>query len=242
MHILGVVIVAAQFLSTLSPNTASAFDEYLRSVDAELTARVNQAQPLAAQPEGVFHHGKGKEVPHGIVHDWSAIAFVPGAKKATAVAILEDFGRHSKIYPEVLEGRVDKREGNRIFGFHRLRKKKVLEVNLESNYQVDVLPAPPNRYANRSVATKIVEVEEAGTKNERRLQAGHDHGFLWRLQTYWTLEETPKGLWMEVRSISLTRDVPVGLGWAVKPIVRDLPRESLETLMAATKQAVLAGN
>ena len=69
---------------------------------------------------------------------------------------------------------------------------------------------------------------------------GQDHGFLWRLQTYWTLEETPRGLWMEVRSVSLTRDVPAGLGWVVKPLVRDMPRESLEAVMEATKKAVLA--
>jgi hypothetical protein len=45
---------------------------------------------------------------------------------------------------------------------------------------------------------------------------------------------------MEVRSISLTRDVPAGLGWVVKPLVRDMPRESLEAVMEATKKAVLA--
>jgi hypothetical protein len=32
----------------------------------------------------------------------------------------------------------------------------------------------------------------------------------------------------------------MGLGWAVKPIVKELPRESLEALMEATKRAVLA--
>jgi hypothetical protein len=154
--------------------------------------------------------------------------------------VLEDFSRHHSIYPEVVEGRIEKRTDKQIIGFHRLRKKKILEVNLEARYQLDILPSPENRYASRSVAIEIVELDYPETKHERRLPPGHDRGFLWRLQTYWTLEETKQGLWMEVRSISLTRDVPIGLGWAVKPIVRDLPRESLESMMAATKRALLA--
>ena len=230
-----------QFLVSLEPKTIRAFDEYVRGVDAELVARATNPDSLAGKPAGVFPVNAGLEVKHGLIHDWAAVVFLPGMTRAKAIAILEDFSRHSSIYPEVVEGRVEKRDARQIVACHKLRKKKILEVNLEARYLLDILPAAANRYASRSVATEIVELEEAGTKEEQRLQPGHDRGFLWRLQTYWTLEETKTGLWMEVRSISLTRDVPMGLGWAVKPIVRELPRESLEALMEATKRALLAG-
>lgn len=241
MHFLGAVFLAAQFMATLEPKTLRAFEEFVRSLDARMTARAASPESLAGRPGGIFKNDAGAEVGHGMVHDWSAVSFVPGARKERAVAVLEDFPRHASIYPEVLEGRIEQREANRILAFHRLRKKKILEVNLEARYRLDVLPSPANRYASRSVATEIAEVSDAGTDKERRLPPGHDHGFLWRLQTYWTLEETPQGLWLEVRSVSLTRDVPAGLGWILKPIVRDLPRESLEALMEATKKAILAG-
>ena len=230
-----------QFLVSLEPKTVRAFDEYVRGVDAELVARAANPDSLAGKPAGVFPLNAGLEVKHGLIHDWAAVVFLPGMTRTKAIAILEDFSRHSSIYPEVVEGRVVKRDARQIVACHKLRKKKILEVNLEARYLLDILPAAANRYASRSVATEIVELEEAGTKEEQRLQPGHDRGFLWRLQTYWTLEETKTGLWMEVRSISLTRDVPMGLGWAVKPIVRELPRESLEALMEATKRALLAG-
>jgi len=236
MFIPGVLLVAAQFLVTLEPKTVRAFDDYVRAVDAQVTARAVNPEPLAGRPAGVFEINAGLEVKRGLVHDWAAITLLPGVRKAKAIAVLEDFSRHSAVYPEVLEGRIEKRDGKQIIGFHRLRKKKVLEVNLEARYQLDILPSPANRYASRSVATEIVELD-----GDAKLTPGHDRGFLWRLQTYWTLEETKQGLWMEVRSVSLTRDVPMGLGWAVKPIVRELPRESLEALMEATKRALLAG-
>lgn len=239
MHFLGFVFVAAQFMATLEPKTIGAFDQYLRSVEAQLAGRNGAAESLAGRTAGVFRNDAA-EVNRAIVQDWTGVTFIPGAKKSQAVAVLEDFARHASIYPEVVEGRLEKKEAGRLFGYHRIRKKKVLEVNLEARYTLDRLPAARDRYFSRSVATEIVEIEDAGTKKEHRLPPGHDHGFLWRLQTYWTLEETPVGLWMEVRSISLTRDVPAGLGWVVKPLVRDMPRESLEAVMEATKKAVLA--
>lgn len=236
MYFLGAVLVSAQFLVNLEPKTIRAFDEYVRAVDAELTTRAANPESLAGRPAGVVEINAGKEVSGGLIHDWAATTFLPGVRRAEVISVLEDFSRHSSIYPEVVEGGLEKRDAKQVIGFHRLRKKKVLEVNLETRYQIDILPSPSNRYASRSVATEIVEVD-----NEKRLSPGHDRGFLWRLQTYWTLEETKKGLWMEVRSVSLTRDVPMGLGWAVKPIVKELPRESLEALMDATKRAVLKG-
>ena len=236
MFLPGAIFLAAQFLVTLEPKTVRAFDDYVRAVDAQLTSRAVNPESLAGKPAGVFEINAGLEVKRGLVHDWAAITFLPGVRKAKAIAVLEDFSRHSAVYPEVLEGRIEKRDEKQVTGFHRLRMKKVLEVNLEARYRLDILPSPANRYASRSVATEIVELN-----GDAKLTPGHDRGFLWRLQTYWTLEETKQGLWMEVRSVSLTRDVPVGLGWAVKPIVRELPRESLEALMEATKRALLAG-
>ena len=145
--------MAAQFMTTLAPKTVLAFDEYLRGVDTLMTARAAGAEPLAGGAAGIHSNSAGKEVSHGMVHDWSAVAFVPGGKKSKAIALLEDFSRHTSIYPEAVEGRVERREGDRIFAFHRLKKKKVLEVNLEVRYQIDVLRSPEHRYCSRSIAT-----------------------------------------------------------------------------------------
>jgi hypothetical protein len=43
---------------------------------------------------------------------------------------------------------------------------------------------------------------------------------------------------MECEAVSLTRDIPPGLGWLIKPIVGNLPREALEFTLRATKNAV----
>ena len=43
---------------------------------------------------------------------------------------------------------------------------------------------------------------------------------------------------MECRAISLTRDIPMGLGWIIEPIVRTLPQESLIHTLDATRKAL----
>jgi hypothetical protein len=61
---------------------------------------------------------------------------------------------------------------------------------------------------------------------------------LWKLTTFWRFEERDGGTWVECEAVSLTRDVPTGLGWLIKPIIRDLPRESLENTLRETKDAL----
>jgi hypothetical protein len=73
-----------------------------------------------------------------------------------------------------------------------------------------------------------------GTPAERALSSSEEHGFLWRMNTYWSYEERDGGLYMQIESVSLTRSIPTGLGWAIGPFVESVPRESLEfTLRAA---------
>jgi hypothetical protein len=59
------------------------------------------------------------------------------------------------------------------------------------------------------------------------------------MNTYWRFEEKDGGTYVECRSISLTRDIPAGLGWLIGPYVTSVPRESLTFTLATTRSAVL---
>jgi hypothetical protein len=61
---------------------------------------------------------------------------------------------------------------------------------------------------------------------------------LWRLNSYWRFEERDGGVWLECEAVSLTRDVPTGLGWIIEPIIRDLPKESLANTLRSTRTAL----
>jgi hypothetical protein len=61
---------------------------------------------------------------------------------------------------------------------------------------------------------------------------------LWRLYSYWRFQERDDGVYFECRAISLTRDIPIGLGWMIEPIIRNLPKESLIHTLKATRDAL----
>ncbi len=99
-------------------------------------------------------------------------------------------------------------------------------------------PISDKRWEGKSYSTKIAEVENPDTPKEKELPVGEDRGFLWRLYAYWRLEEAEDGVFVESLSVSLSRRIPFGLGWVVKPFVTSLPRESLEGMLQATRVAV----
>ena len=47
-------------------------------------------------------------------------------------------------------------------------------------------------------------------------------------------------MYIECESISLTRDIPTGLGWLIEPFVTGIPKESLEMTMGSTRTALAA--
>jgi hypothetical protein len=84
----------------------------------------------------------------------------------------------------------------------------------------------------------VVEVAKPDTPEEHEETEGHDAGYLWRFNNYCALEERSEGTYVQCESISLSRDIPFGLGWLVGPFVNDVPRESLEFTLTAMRKAV----
>jgi hypothetical protein len=120
----------------------------------------------------------------------------------------------------------------------RVKQKHVITVVMDTAYDVEFGRLDATHGYSVSRSTKISEIDDAGTKNERALNASEEHGFLWRQNTYWSYEERDGGLYMQIESVSLTRSIPTGLAWAVKPFVESVPRESLEFTLRATCAAV----
>jgi hypothetical protein len=59
------------------------------------------------------------------------------------------------------------------------------------------------------------------------------------METWWRLQEKDGGVYVQNHVVSLTRDLPTGLGWLIEPFVTSIPRESLEFTLGATRKAVL---
>jgi hypothetical protein len=121
----------------------------------------------------------------------------------------------------------------------RVRQHHVITVVLDATYDVTFGQRDARHRYSTSKSMRISEIESPGTIAERTLDASEEHGFLWRLNTWWTYEERDAGLYLQIESVSLTRAIPRGLGWAIRPYVESIPRESIEFTLRASCNALL---
>jgi hypothetical protein len=240
----------------LNPRTVEAFDVYIHRAETEMeqTLQGNQTflwseqTPERAQEvsrgrvEAQFWSGRGPvKVPNGLIHDWIAAVFIPESSIQQIFAVIQEYDNHKNIYkPEVVDSKLISHDNNDFQIYLRLLKKKIITVVLDTYHEVHYRPVDQTRWVCRSYTTRIAEVENAGSREERVLPPDSGYGFLWRLHSYWRFQERDAGVVVECRAISLTRDVPFGLGWAIEPIIQKLPKESLINTLEATRQALHA--
>jgi hypothetical protein len=238
----------------LRTQTVAAFDRYIRAAEALRDQRVSGARSFLWADESTPRRqqardgevvveplvGKGDtEVTGGLIHDWIGAVYISGATLDRVLGLVQNYDQHRAVYaPEVIASKTLRRDGNRFRIHLRLLKKKVITVVLNTEHDVEYFPLDARRWHSRSYSTRIAEVDNPGEPGERELAPGDDHGFLWRLYSYWRFAERDGGVWVECQAVSLTRHVPTGLGWLIEPIIRGLPRESLANTLRATRAAV----
>lgn len=179
------------------------------------------------------------KVPDGLIHDWIGATRIPNTTLEKTLALVQDYDNHKNMYtPEVIDSRLLRHRGHDFQIYLRLLKKKIITVVLDTTHDVHYSSLHPTRWLCRSYTTRIAEVEDAGKPTERSLSPDSGYGFLWRLYSYWRFEQKKRFVYIECRAISLTRDVPTGLGWLIEPIIEKLPRESLIATLELTRIAL----
>ena len=238
----------------LRPQTVQAFNSYVEKAESRIDkgrigavflwsdgTPVRKQRVRAGEVLAEPWSGNGDtQVLDGLVHDWVGAVFIPGAPLSRVIELVQDYNNHKNTYkPEVIDSQLVSHQGNDFQIRYRLLKKKLITVVLDTDHEVRYLPIDSTRWSSRSYSTRIAEVQSPGEPGERVMSPGRDHGFLWRLNSYWRFEERDGGVYVECEAISLTRDVPSGLGWLINPIIRSLPRESLANTLRATRDGVL---
>jgi hypothetical protein len=185
-------------------------------------------------------NGEAVHTPGAMIHHWVGVIFVDGAKLSDVLAVLEDYDHHAAYYaPDVEQSKIESHDGDHFRVFLRFRRHKVITVVLNTGHEVQYFRDSPVRAHSRSSAIRIAEVENPGKSDEREKAPRDDGGFLWRMETWWRMEERDGGVYVQSEVASLTRDIPVGLGWLIGPLVTSIPRETLAFTLEATRKAVL---
>lgn len=178
-----------------------------------------------------------------LIHDWRGTAFIPGATPGSFETLMKSFSTYPKLFaPQVMQARIlaphAKPVPDHFTATMRIRQKHVITVVMDTTYDVSYGRLDAQHGYSISRSTNIHEIDDAGSSKEHALAPDKEHGFLWRLNTYWSYEERNGGLYIQIESISLTRGIPAGLGWAIGPYVESVPRESLEFTLHSTCDAL----
>jgi hypothetical protein len=243
----------------LDPSAAGAFEDYIATLETRL-ARQHAKPETYLNLETIQRNSAGRPtmpddlrveavnggtwpVGRALLHHWRSSAFVPNTTPKKMLALLRDFNHLSTHYaPNVVSSRALTDDGETAALAVRFRQQRFLTVVLDAEYRVETKLSGNDRGYSISRSTHIWQIDDPGTAHERRRAEGEDDGFLWRLNSYWSFARMRDGLQIECEAVSLTRDVPPGLGWLITPIIGDLPREMLEFTLRATKDALTAGN
>jgi len=237
-----------------APETSRAFDAYARLTESRLDALAQKQDGFlwAQTPErrskvrqsGVVCEPRNKQATvragRGLIHDWVGTAFIPGASVDQVLRLVQDYNNHRNTYhPDVIDSRTIERHGDDFKVRLRLFKRKVVTVVLDVDSDVHYRRLGGRDWQSRSYSTRIVEVADAGGPRERERRPREEHGYLWRINSYWFFRDKDGGVYVECEAVSLSRNVPAALAWLIDPIVRSLPKDALENTLRATRAMVL---
>lgn len=248
----------------LKAATATAFDDYIRSTEVRLSDELRAGHFLIIDqlPETKRQEAYGKlqkgqtyiepvhtkadgrpiHVPDGLIHDWAGVAFIPGGTISETFAVLQDYNNHQIIYkPYVRRSKLLEHDGNEFQVLLQLYQKTIVTVIVNANLDVHYTRLNATQASSESSSTRIAEVQNPDKPDEHELPVGNDHGYIWRLDSYWHIEEKDGGVYIQVESIALSRTIPTMLAWVIKPLIRNIPRAVLSDLLNATRKAVLDG-
>ncbi len=110
----------------LKQEIIDAFDRHVAAAEARLNPRFQGQHFLWSDDSAQRHRQvaqgtvvvqpageKGStSVKGGLIHDYTGAAFIPGVTLAETLKVVQDYGRHKSIYPEVADAKVLSHQGN----------------------------------------------------------------------------------------------------------------------------------
>lgn len=247
----------------LKQKTIEAFEHYVRARDGSMEAQLRAQGPflwldslpearrtqlydrvrrgqLEIRQERTEEEGKPIEVPDGLIHHWVGVVFVAGVSLQRAMSLLQDYDNHWRTYaPDVRRSKLLEHTDNTFKIYLQFYKESPLRISFNTVFEVHYTQLSATRVISRSSSVRIAELEHPEQPDSSEFVVGQGHGYLWRLNNYWQLEEKDGGVYMQVETIALSRDVPAILAWFVNPLIRRASRQSLANLLNATRRGLM---
>ncbi len=206
-----------------SAETLIAWERHVAATEARLERTRASAAAGDRSKDGIAASGESLHVPSATISDWRGSVFIPGV---TLDRLLERLQHPGTPPPQeaVVSSRVITRGPDSLSVAIRLVRRAIVTVSYDTEHEMRFRRWTPTLATARSVATRIEEVD------------GGDHGFLWRLHSYWRYEETDAGVQVELESLTLSREMPSLVRPIAAPLVNRIARESMLRTLEALRR------
>jgi hypothetical protein len=240
-------------IEKLQPATVEAFNRYVADYEKNGGAKFRATREFLIDTHSqskrrAFESGaaivevlRGENIQGGHIHHLYGAIHVKDVTARQVRATMEDYSKYTTYYkPDVAEARGESIPGGSPSEERfRVALKLVqstlwLDVAFETTYETRYVRLDDHSFETASRSTSIREYKDAHNPSLGTYEEGNDHGFVWRIYTWWHARDRNGGVDLEVTNISLTRPVPFGFGWWASRKAKS----SIENLLLRTREAV----
>ena len=250
----------------LKPKTVKAWNAYVEATEARMAEELLSGDKFLAlefqaedsvnkdrrelvsgeipitKVKSVDGRGRSIEVPDGLIHHWRGSVFIPGVTLDEVYARVENPSVEDTRQEDVLDSAVLERDSESLRLYLKLQRSVIIQVVYDTEHQVHFQRPDDDKAWSRSTATKIAELEDPQTPQEKEKPQGNDRGFLWRLNSYWRYQEVDGGVIVELESMTLSRSIPAVFRILVNPIINKVARESMERTLDSMRTRLTRGH
>jgi hypothetical protein len=255
LAILFLLLASARSKATeLKEETLQAWDAYVRAAKLRMEERASGQSPFLwvdDKPDWAQRVRAGElvvatvdsdnphKVPHGLIHDWIGVMFLPNAKLDDVMRVLDDYDRYKDFYrPMVVKSQLlERTDDHEEVTLLMMEKAFSVTAAVETEDEVRIVRLDGNRAYSLSNSVRVQEIAHYGQPGEHVLPEGHGPGYIWRVFSVVRLEQRDGGVYVEMETIAMSRGIPVEFRWLIKPLVEALPRKIMLATLKGTRDA-----
>jgi len=207
----------------LKPETSAAFDRYVQITEEGFAKQQGfenflwldhhpdektlvWLQQSIVKPMQTLDHGKEIEVPGGVIQHWLGATYLENADADHVRGLLMNLPGYKDFFKQqIIESRVNKRDGDDYDFFLRLYKKQFSTIVLNVHEIGKYTLVDPAKWTFASHSIHIGEAEHP--KNAKNLEVDRTPeetaGYLWNLNFYWRVQQADNGCYVELEVITL---------------------------------------
>ena len=243
--------------TTVTSKTLQAWNESIQQTRNELaeeSCATDRFLLIDRQPNKVakiqsgeilaFHgpHGGLLPIPSGLIHHWIGTVFIPNASAANTVRVLQDYDSYAEIYkPAVTRSKLLTRKSDEFtYRLQFAEKGFGLKAGLLGDFRSKYYRLNSTTGYTITESTSLSELANPGTPDERIVPLAASRGYVEGVFTIVRYREATGGLYVEIETLTLSRDIPASVRWMVSPLVQRFSRQVMTGTLDHFRNQVIA--